>query len=167
MRPRRPITRAVERLGVVGFLCLVAMACAACGGAGSGSSDQVLPASLVKQIKAAVRENAVIVGASSAKTADVYGPAPYAVVEKASARGGASDGPHVSGAWYLIVLHGHFSCNCPMPPGAKGAPSGKIALETWSPSAKSRRQGGTGYSVAKQLPAAVSRLSGPTTVDLG
>lgn len=155
-----------QRLGVIGLVTLVATACAACGGARQ-SSGAALPAPVVKQIKAAMRTSSMLVGASSATTADVYGPASRVAIEKAWSPGVASTSSHASGAWYLIVLHGHFHCNCPMPPGAKAAPGGKIAMEVWSPGTSGRRQGGTGYSVANQLPAAVSKLGRPVTVSLG
>lgn len=152
----------LQRLGVIGFVSLVAVACAACGGARQ-SAGRALPAPVVKQIKAAIGKSSMIVGASSAKTAEVYGPASHGAIENASSPEFVSESPHGSGAWYLIVLHGHFVCNCPMPPGAKGPPRGKIAMEVWSP----KTSAGTGFSVGNRLPAAVSHLSGPVTVDLG
>jgi hypothetical protein len=158
----------VQRVGLLGLAGLLAAACAACGGGATHgaaprhSAGRTLPAPLVQQIKAAVRQNSGIVGTSSATRADVYGPASHVSIEKAWSRGFVSESPHVSGAWYLIVLHGHFVCNCPVPPGAH-VPHGGLALEVWSP----QKVAGRGFGVANRLPAAVSRLEGPAVIDLG
>ena len=55
--------------------------------------------------------------------------------------------------FYLIVLHGHFSCyGCSVPAGAS-APTGTIETSVWSHAA-----GGTDFGIGNGLPAAVSRL---------
>jgi hypothetical protein len=150
----------VKRLCLIGLVGLAAMACAACGGS-RHSAGSALPSPLVKQIRAEVRKQAVILGASSARTAEVYGPAPHLAIEKASSPGFGSE-THVAGAWYLIVLRGKFGCNCPVPPGGT-EPHGGVAMEVWSPQTRA----GTGYSVGDRLPKTVSRLGGPTVIALG
>lgn len=142
------------------LLGVIVLACAACGGGAKQSTrGGSLPASLLKQIKAEIQQPSVIVGASSARTVEVYGPASHSAIEKASA-GSASSRSHVAGDWYLIVLRGHFSGNVPVPPGAK-EPTAKIAMEVWSPTGHGRD-----YSFPKQLPAAVSLLHGPAKITL-
>ncbi|HLY87310.1 MAG TPA: hypothetical protein VKO84_12500 [Gaiellaceae bacterium] len=122
-----------------------------------------MPAPLLKQIKAEIQKPSVIGGAASAKTADVYGPASYAVIDRAWEGGAAGAMTQVSGRWYLIVLHGHFQWNGPSPPGAKLPSShGDLALVAWSPDAR----GGTGYTMVRHVPRAVTRLGGPATISL-
>jgi hypothetical protein len=149
----------VKRLCLIGLVGLVAIACVACGG-GKQSASRALPTQLVKQIRAEVRKQAVILGASSTRTVRVYGPAPHLAIEKASSPGFVSE-THVAGSWYLIVLRGKFGCNCPVPPGGT-EPHGGVAMEVWSPNTRT----GTGYSVGNRLPKTVSRLGGPTVIAL-
>jgi hypothetical protein len=157
---QRHISRGVKRLCLAGLVGLVAIACAACGG-GTHAARSTLPAPLVQKIKAEVRKQAVILGASSARTVEVYGPAPHLAIEKASSPGSVRE-THVAGPWYLIVLRGKFGCNCPVPPGGT-EPHGGVAMEVWSP----KTSVGTGYSVGNRLPKTVSRLGGPTVIALG
>jgi hypothetical protein len=151
----------VKRFALLGLVLFVALGCAACGG---GSKHAVashgLPASLVKRIQAAVRKPSPISGISSAKTVAVYGPASHLALERAST-GPMGDYQHLSGAWYLIVVRGHFAGNLPVPPGAK-EPQARIAMEVWSP----RAAVGGVFGFANRLPKAVSGLKGPTVIDL-
>ena len=149
----------VKRFVVIGLVLAVALACGACGGGSKqGAASHALPQSLVKRIQAELRKPSPIGGAPSAKTVEVYGPASRVALAKASSM---SDTARASGAWYLIVLHGHFVGNVPAPPGAK-QPHGRIAMEVWSPKAAS----GQAFSFANRLPKAVSGLKGPTLIDL-
>jgi hypothetical protein len=152
----------VKRFTLIGLAIFAVLACAACGGGSKHSAaPQGLPSRLVKQIKAEIRNpSSAIGGASSATTADVYGPASYATIDKAwegSGHGAMSEG----GRWYLIVLHGRFQWNGSVPPGAK-QPHARIALEVWSPKSTT----GQAVGFAKRVPTAVSRLQGHTVVDL-
>ena len=151
----------MKRLVVIGFAFVVALACVACGGGGKqGAASHALPTALVKQIQAAVRKPSPISGSSSAKTVEVYGPASHLALERAST-GPMGEYQHVSGTWYLIVLHGNFAGNLPVPQGAK-EPHAHIAMEVWSPKGTS----GQVFSFANRLPRAVSGLKGPTVIDL-
>ena len=158
----------MKRLPFIGLLALLVLACAACGGGAKRSAgSRALPAPLVNQIKAEIRKPSVIGGAASATAAEVYGPASYAAIGKAWEGNGPGATTRVSGHWYLIVLHGNFRWNGSVPPGASTAPlRRKIALVAWSPSSRSLRQGGTGYTMASRVPRAVSRLGVPTAINL-
>jgi len=150
----------VKRFALVGLVAFAVLACAACGGGSKqAAGSRALPPSLVKQIQAAVRRPSPIGGASSVKTVEVYGPASHSALERASL-GPTSETQHVAGAWYLIVLRGHFTPNLPQPPGAK-ASHPRIAMEVWSPKGT-----GPAFGFADRLPAAVARLGGHTVVDL-
>ena len=151
----------MKRLCIAGLLGVATLACAACGGGTQSAARPALPTQLVKQIKAEVRKPSIITGSPSANTVTVYGPASRGAIEKISSPGATSVSAHVSGSWYLIVLHGSFDLNSPVPPGAQ-EPHGRVAMEVWSPTATGR-----GYSVGNRLPKAVSRLRGPAVVDLG
>ena len=148
------------RLTLIPLVSLVVLACAACGGVKQTAASGSLPSPLVKQIQAEVLKQAVILGASSAKSIEVYGPASHVAIERASSPGSVG-GTRVAGAWYLIVLRGNFAWNGPVPPGAK-QPHGKIAMEVWSP----KTSAGGGYSLGNRLPKTVSRLKSPTVIDL-
>ena len=151
----------MKRLTLTGLVVFVALACAACGGGTRGAvGGHALPPSLVKQIRAAVREPSPISGVLSTKTVEVYGPASHTALERASS--GSSESQHYSGDWYLIVRRGHFAGNLPVPPGAN-EPRARIAMEVWSPQAAT----GQAFSFANRLPAAVTRLRGHAVVDLG
>jgi hypothetical protein len=152
----------VKRFSLIVFVAFAALACAACGGGSKhAAANQSLPAPLVQQIKAEIRNpSSVIGGASSATAADVYGPASYATIDKAW-EGRGHGAMSVSGRWYLIVLHGRFQWNGSVPPGEK-QPHARIALEVWSP----KRTTGQTVGFVKRVPAAVSRLGGHAVVDL-
>ena len=109
----------VKRFALIGLAVLVALACAACGGGSQhAGTSHALPPQLVKRIKAELRKQSPIGGAQSAKTAEVYGPVSRPALARASG-GSVSATPRGSGAWYLLVLRGHFLGNVPVPPGAK------------------------------------------------
>jgi hypothetical protein len=149
----------VKRFFLIGLVLAAALACGACGGGGNqAAASHALPQSLVKRIQAELHKPSPIGGAPSAKTVEVYGPASRVALAKASSM---SDTARGSGAWYLIVLRGHFVGNVPVPPGAK-RPQGRIAMEVWSPKAAS----GQAFSFANRLPKAVSGLKGPTLIEL-
>jgi hypothetical protein len=151
----------VGRLTLIGLVVPVALACAACGGGSKhAAGNHRLPTPLVEQIQAEVLKQPVILGASSARTIEVYGPASHAAVERASSPGYVGE-TRVAGKWYLIVLHGQFAWNGAVPPGSK-QPHGTIAMEVWSP----KTSAGGGYSVGNRLPKAVSRLASPTVIHL-
>ena len=149
------------RLTLIGLVVSAALACAACGG---GKQDAAaghrLPKPLVERIQAEVLKQPVILGASSATSIDVYGPASHAAIEQVSSPGSVSE-TRVAGKWYLLVLHGQFAWNAPVPAGSK-QPHGKIALEVWSP----KTSAGGAYSVGNRVPKAVSRLKSPTVIHL-
>jgi hypothetical protein len=151
----------VKRVALIGLTILVALACAACGGSSKqAAASHALPSSLVRQIQAEIRKPSPVGGASSARTVEVYGPASRLALEKVSS-GPTSASPRGSGAWYLLVLRGHFVGNLPVPPGAK-QPQARIAMEVWSPKAAA----GAAFSFANRLPSALSGLKGPTVIDL-
>jgi hypothetical protein len=151
----------VKRFALIGLALLVALGCAACGGGSKqAAASHGLPASLVKRIQAAVREPSPITGIASAKTVMVYGPASHLALERAST-GPRGSYRHLSGAWYLIVVRGHFAGNLPVPPGGN-EPHARIAMEVWSPQAAAGRV----FGFANRLPKAVSGLKGPTVIDL-
>jgi hypothetical protein len=153
----------------IGRLTLLVLACAACGGGAkhSAAAKSGLPSRLVQQIKAEIRKPSVIGGAAAATTAEVYGPASYAAIDRAWEGKGAGAMTQVSGHWYLIVLHGHFQWNGSLPPGASAASLHRnIALVAWSPNSKSLGQPGTGYTMARRVPRAVSRLGAPAAISL-
>ena len=103
----------VKRFALIGLVVFAVLACAACGGGSKqAAGSRALPPSLVKQIQAAVRNPSPIGGASSVKTVEVYGPASHSALERASL-GPTGETQHVAGAWYLIVLRGHFTCGVP------------------------------------------------------
>jgi hypothetical protein len=156
----------VKRLSPIFLAIFVVLACAACGGGGGKhavAGKQALPAALVQQIRAEIRKPSVIGGAESATSVDVYGPATYTAIDKAWEHG-AGAMTQLSGRWYLIVLHGHFQWRGSVPPGATAAPAQRdVALVAWSPNAHGR---GTGYTMAKRVPRAVSRLGAPAAISL-
>ena len=135
----------------------------ASGGCGGGSTGgQTLPASLVKQIAAVARNTSgTYLGDASVKTAEVYGPASYLTIEKASNRAFASGGS-LQGDFYLIVLRGHFVCNCPTPPGGQ-TPRARIATVVWSPT---RKENATEFALARRLPRTMSRLGKATVISV-
>lgn len=152
----------------IGLLALLVLACAACGGGArhSAAARSGLPAPLVQQIKAEIQKASVIGGAAAAKSADVYGPASYAVIDRAW-KGGSGAMAQVSGRWYLIVLHGNFHWNGPVPPGAKlPAMHRNLALVAWSPNAHGLASGGTGYTAVERVPRTISRLGVPAAISL-
>jgi hypothetical protein len=151
----------VKRFYLLGLAVFLTLACAACGGGGTrdAARSQALPPSLVKQIRAAVREPSPISGVLSTRTVEVYGPASHVALERAAS--GSSASLHYSGDWYLIVRRGHFAGNLPVPPGGK-EPQARIAMEVWSPKATT----GRAFSFADRLPAAVSRLRGHAVIHL-
>jgi hypothetical protein len=152
----------VGRLTLLALIGLAVLACAACGGGSKQAAGRshALPSPLIQQIRAELQKPSIIGGASSAKSVEVYGPASHGALERASS-GSMSGSLHVAGAWYLIVLRGRFAGNFPVPPGAK-QPHARIAMEVWSP----KGNVGRAFSFANRLPAAVSRLHGPTAIDL-
>jgi hypothetical protein len=91
-------------------------------------------------------------------TAEVFGPASYTAVVNASQN--VSTTAHRSGRFYLLVLHGSFTCDwCPRPPGAK-SPAGRTVTQIWSPTA-----GRLDLSILHRgLPPSISRLGKPTPV---
>jgi hypothetical protein len=116
----------------------------------------------MQQIRAQIRKPSVVMGSSSVKTVQVYGPASHAAIEKAvQGKAFTGDASHGRGRWYLIVLHGHFVFTGPLPPGAK-QPRSRVVMEVWSPTAK----WGSDVSFESRLPAAVSRLGRPAAIDL-
>jgi hypothetical protein len=152
----------VKRPLFTGLVGLLVLACTACGGgaaAKQAAGKQALPAPLVKQIKAEILKPSPIGGVSAARTVEVYGPATRTALEKASL-GPASQSLRASGAWYLLVLRGHFVGNVPVPQGAK-QPHARIAMVLWSPKSAAKA-----FSFADRLPHAVSDLKGPTTIHL-
>ena len=109
------------RLTLIFLIGVAVLACAACGGGKQTAAGRSLPSPLVKQIQTEVLKQAVILGASSAKSIEVYGPASHVAIERASSPGSVG-GTRVAGAWYLIVLRGNFAWNGPVPPGGATAP---------------------------------------------
>lgn len=149
----------MHRLAAIALAGSLALAAAGCGG-GSGDGH-ALPAPLVKQLTAVARSSArSFFGDPSPQTAEVYGPASYEAIEASDpASPGRSALP---GDFYLIVLRGHFVCNCPVPPGG-APPRGTVATVVWSPT---KQRGVTDYGLARRPPRPAARLGKPTVISL-
>jgi len=93
---------------------------------------------------------------------DVYGPASRADPVKASSGDVVVESPRQQKKpFYLIVLHGHFSCGtCSLPMGAK-APQGAIETYVWSHGASA-----LDYGLRNSLPAAISLLNRLAVIQL-
>src|SRR5579875_916581 len=99
--------------------------------------------------------------ASSKASAALGGAASRYLLVKASSGDLVQKTARERMGFYLIVLRGHFVCHsCTGPAGAKPL-RGTIATDVWSPTT-----GGTDFSLSDRLPAAISRLRGPTVVTL-
>jgi hypothetical protein len=94
-----------------------------------------------------------------AKTAQVYGPAPYRVALDAWSPA-AQPLRRSAGHWYVIVIRGRFVWHGPFRPAR-----GKFAARLWSPTTGNS---GVGYSsLSRKLPPGMSHLGHPAIVSLG
>ena len=142
-------------------LVAATLALSACGGSHRVVKDQAavqqhttLPAALVKLVHSFSKDSHV-----TGKTIEVYGPGSRRALVKASSGDLVQKIARERRGFYLIVLHGHFVGNAPY--GAKPS-HGTIETQVWSGT-----EGVTDTGIGDRLPAAVSRLRGPTLVALG
>ena len=138
-----------------------ALALSACGSSASpGVARTSRPAPLAKRLATEARRMARSLGDPSVETAQVYGPnSHYRLVKESS---GDLVEKNTGSGFYLIVIHGHFTCSACSTPGGTAAqiPRGTIATDVWSPKA-----GNTDGSVGNRL-GAMSHLRGPTVIKL-
>lgn len=124
----------------------IMLALSACGSGGSASSLDTLP----RPLRAFV--HSTIAGSTTGNTVDsvtVYGPGSRAALVKAV----SGDIVRERGdGYYLLVLHGHFVANGPLPPGAK-PPTGTVETLVWSP-----QTGTADLGIPHELPPTIAKL---------
>ena len=113
-----------------------------------------MPAPLVKLIHSYAKDRHV-----TGKTVEVYGPGSRSTLVRADSGDVVGETAAERNGCYLLVLHGHFEQGSAADPGP--LPQYTIETVVWTPD-----NGGTDTGVEDRLPAPVSRLSGPTLVDL-
>src|SRR5947209_4107618 len=114
------IVREMKIVASAVVLVAAALALSACGSSASpGVARTSRPAPLVKRLATEARRMARSLGDPSVKTAQVYGPkSHYLLVKKSS---GDLVGKHTGSGFYLIVIHGHFTCTACSRPGGTAA----------------------------------------------
>jgi len=152
----------MKMLTSAGVLFAVTLSLSACGGshmvtvnAGPDLVRVGLPAPLVMLIRSFRKDRSV-----TAKRVEVYGPGSRRALVKASSGDLVQKIAAERKGFYLIVLHGHFVAGS-HPAGTK-APRGTVETQVWS-----AKEGVTDTGISNRLPAAVSRIKGPTVVSIG
>jgi hypothetical protein len=125
----------------------------------AGGSSSLTGASLRQRMAVAARRLTLAMDdALPAKTAQVYGPAPYPVALHAW-NDNASPPRRQRGTWYVIVVHGRFVWHGPFRPSR-----GSFAARLWSPAPSNSGIGFSGLS--SKLPAMLARLGRPIVISL-
>ena len=125
----------------------------------AGGSSRRSSVPLYQRMAVAARKLALVMNDSlPAKTAEVYGPASYAVALHAWDHR-ARPPRRPSGPWFVIMVRGRFVWHGPFRPSR-----GSFAARLWSPTPANSGIGSS--SLSRKLPASIAHLGRPTRISL-